>query len=164
MELEDYEAAVQRLRKASELKSGDGGIDGDLRKAEAALKQSQQKDSDKILGVSRKATMKDIKKAYREGALKWHPDKHKGDDEKERAEKQFQLVAEAYEVLSDEEKRQKYDRGEDVFPNQGGGGGGGGNPFGNGNPFGGFQFQGNPFGGGGGRRQQQGQQFHFQFG
>jgi DnaJ family protein C protein 3 len=98
--------------------------------------------------VGRRATLKEIKKAYRELALQWHPDKHKGEEEKERAEKQFQLVAEAYEVLSDEEKRSKYDRGEDVFPNQGGGG----------QPQG---FQHNPFmfrqGGGG-------QQFHFRFG
>ena len=173
MELEDYEAAVQRFKKARELKEGDRSIDEDLRKAEAALKQSQQKDYYKILGVSRKASQKDIKKAYREAALKWHPDKHKEED-KEKAEKQFQQVAEAYEVLSDEEKRKQYDRGEEVFPNQGGGGGG--NPFGGGgNPFGGFHFQGNPFGGfpgggggggggGGFHRHQQGQQFHFQFG
>ena len=43
-----------------------------------------------------------------------------GEEEKEKAEKQFQLVAEAYEVLSDDDKRSKYDRGEEVFPNQGG--------------------------------------------
>ena len=43
------------------------------------------------------------------------------DAEKEEAEKQFTEIAEAYEVLSDDEKRGKYDRGEEVFPNQGGG-------------------------------------------
>ncbi len=52
-------------------------------------------------------------------ALKWHPDKA---DDKEKAEKMFQDISEAYEVLSDEETRGKYDRGEDVFENQGGGG------------------------------------------
>jgi curved DNA-binding protein CbpA len=50
--------------------------------------------------VGRRANSKEIKKAYREAALVWHPDKHKGEEEKERAEKQFQLVAEAYEVIN----------------------------------------------------------------
>ena len=110
---------------------------------------SKQKDYYKTLKVGRKATLKEIKKAYRELALIWHPDKHKGEEDKERAEKQFQLVAEAYEVLSDDEKRQKYDRGEDVFPNQGGGGGQQHHHQG---------FGGNPF------FRQGGQQFHFRFG
>ena len=85
-----------------------------------------------------------IKKAYREQALIWHPDKHSTPEDKEKAEIQFQLVAESYEVLSDDEKRKKYDRGEDVFPNQGGGGGG---------------QQGHPFQ----HFQQNGFTFHFQF-
>ena len=46
--------------------------------------------------------LKEIKKAYRDQALQWHPDKHSGEEEKEIAEKKFQLVAEAYEILSDE--------------------------------------------------------------
>ena len=77
-------------------------------------------------GVPRNADGKAIKKAYREQALKWHPDKHTTPEDKEKAEVQFQSVAEAHEVLSDEEKRRAYDRGEEVFPNQGGGRGGGG--------------------------------------
>lgn len=52
-------------------------------------------------------------------ALKWHPDKNLGES-KEKAEKMFQDVSEAYEVLSDKELRAKYDRGEPVFENQGG--------------------------------------------
>ena len=91
-----------------------------LRKAEIALKQSKEKNYYKILGVSRTADKKAIKKAYRELALKWHPDKA---EDKEKAEKMFQDISEAYEVLSDEELRGKYDRGEEVFENQGGGGG-----------------------------------------
>ena len=105
--------------------------------------------------MKRTAKLKEIKKAYREQALVWHPDKHQGDDEKESAEKKFQEVAEAYEVLSDTEKRQKYDRGEDVFENQGGGGrpqGGGHHFF---HDFGG----GGGFPGGGGFHRG-GQQFH----
>lgn len=94
-----------------------------LQKAEIALKQSKEKNYYKILSVSRKADKKQIKKAYRDLALKWHPDKVKTDD-KEKADKMFQDISEAYEVLSDEELRAKYDRGEQVFDNQGGGGGG----------------------------------------
>ena len=90
-----------------------------LRKAEIALKQSKEKNYYKILGVSRSADKKTIKKAYRELALKWHPDKA---DDKEKAEKMFQDISEAYEVLSDEDLRGKYDRGEEVFENQGNGG------------------------------------------
>ena len=90
-------------------------------------------------------------------ALKWHPDKHQGEDEKEKAEKEFQSVAEAYEVLSDKEKKAKYDRGEDVFPNQGGEGQGNGHHQ---HPFAQhFQNFHQGHGGGGG-----GQRFHFQFG
>ena len=200
MAAEEYDQAAQRYRKAHELSDGDRGIEEDIRKAEAAIKQSKQKgalrcvarvalrcvracvcalcapththsppppsplplppapDYYKILGVKRTSKLKEIKKAYREQALMWHPDKHQGDDEKEAAEKKFQEVAEAYEVLSDTEKRQKYDRGEDVFENQGGGGRpqGGHHFF---HDFGGGGFPGGGFPGGGG-----GQRFHFQFG
>ena len=57
-----------------------------------------------------------IKKAFRKGALQWHPDKHKGEEAQQIAEKEFRELGEAYEVLSDEEKRGKYDRGEDLTP------------------------------------------------
>merc|ERR1712087_62039 len=72
----------------------------------------------------KRISAKQIKKAYRDGALKWHPDKNS--DNVEEAEKKFQDIGEAYEVLSDKEKRAKYDRGEEVFENQGGGRRGGG--------------------------------------
>ena len=88
-----------------------------MRKAEVALKQSTQKNYYKILGVSRTATKKEMKKAYRELALQYHPDKNANN--KEEAEKKFHDIGEAYEVLSDDELRAKYDRGEDVF-DQGG--------------------------------------------
>lgn len=62
-----------------------------------------------ILGVDRKAAEKEIKTAYRKLARKWHPDLHTG-KEKEAAEEKIKQINEAYEVLSDPEKRAKYDR------------------------------------------------------
>ena len=61
-----------------------------------------------ILGVARDASPEEIKKAYRKLALQWHPDRHRED--KAAAEAQFKRVSEAYEVLSDPDKRKKYDR------------------------------------------------------
>lgn len=73
------------------------------------------------LGVARDATPEQIKKAYRKMAVKYHPDKNPGDAE---SEKKFKEVSEAYEILSDEQKRAAYDRfGKDAF--QGGAGMGG---------------------------------------
>lgn len=65
-----------------------------------------------ILGVSRDASESDIKKAYRKAAVKWHPDRwsDKSDAEKQKAEEMFKEVAQANEVLSDPEKRSRYDK------------------------------------------------------
>lgn len=84
-----------------------------------------------ILGVSRGASPEDIKKAYRKLAIKYHPDKTGNDPE---AEKKFKEVSEAYDTLSDANKKSKYDN-----PNPFGNMGGGRNPFeqywNNNNPF-----------------------------
>lgn len=83
-----------------------------------------------MLGVQKSATDKEIKSAYRKLALKWHPDKHK--DNKKDAETKFKEINEAYQVLSDEKKKQAYDQfGHAAFDAASGMGG---NPF-----SGGFQ-------------------------
>lgn len=106
-----------------------------------------------ILGVSKDAAQEEIKKAYRKQAVEWHPDKH-GDEAKEAAEKRFKEINEAYQVLSDPEKRSAYDQfGHQAFgPGAAGGSGGQQGPFGQSGPFtytyttrGGSPFQGFDF-------------------
>jgi molecular chaperone DnaJ len=82
---------------------------------------TEKRDYYEVLGVQRTATIDEIKKAYRRMAVKYHPDKNPGDAD---AEEKFKEAAEAYGVLSDEEKRARYDR----YGHQGLGGSGGFDP------------------------------------
>ncbi len=114
------------------------------------------KDFYSLLGVSKSATEAEIKQAYRKLSKELHPDKHKGDKDKEA---KFKEVNEAYEVLGDTKKRQAYDQFGSTNGNPFGGGGGSGG-FQGFNGFDPSQFQGGDFsdlfesffGGGGGRR------------
>jgi molecular chaperone DnaJ len=96
-----------------------------------------KKDFYAVLGVSRSASPDEIKKAYRKLAMKYHPDKNPGD---KKSEEQFKEVSEAYEVLSDEKKREMYDQFGFAGAGAGyaGAGAGGAGPGGFGG-FGGFQ-------------------------
>ncbi|KAI0264357.1 hypothetical protein BC834DRAFT_882627 [Gloeopeniophorella convolvens] len=96
----------------------------------------------KLLGVSKDASDEDLKRAYKRMALKWHPDRNSGSEE---ASKKFKEISEAFEVLSDKNKRAVYDQfGEDGLKGGGPspGAGAGGNPFAG---FGGFPGGGSTF-------------------
>jgi molecular chaperone DnaJ len=104
-----------------------------------------KRDYYEVLGVGKGASKDEIKKAYRKLSKKYHPDINKEAD----ADQKFKEISEAYEVLSDDQKRAQYDRFGHTDPNQGFGGGA---DFGGGG-FGGFEDIFNTFfGGGGGRR------------
>ena len=115
---------------------------------------AEKRDYYEVLGVERNADADTIKKAYRKAAIKYHPDKNPGDKE---AEEKFKEAAEAYDVLSNEDKRARYDR----YGHAGMGGAAGGGYGGFGGGFGGgftmddiFEQFGDIFGGafgGGGR-------------
>ena len=93
---------------------------------------SAKRDYYEVLGLEKNASAADIKSAYRKAALKYHPDRNKATD----AEEKFKEINEAYQVLSDKQKRQTYDQfGHAAFDPSSGMGGGAG-------PFSGFDFSG----------------------
>ena len=107
-----------------------------------------------VLGITKSASSSEIKKAYRKMAIKYHPDKNPDDKS---AEEKFKIAAEAYEVLSDPNKKARYDQfGHQAFEGAGGFGGGGMNMDDIFSQFGdifGSAFGGGGFGGFGGQRQ-----------
>lgn len=109
---ENYSEAVQDFQKAININENMMRAHEGLKKAQKLHKLSKKRDYYKILGVKKTAGKREILKAYRKMAQKWHPDNFQG-DEKASAEKKFIDIAAAKEVLTDPEKRQKYDNGED---------------------------------------------------
>ncbi|KAK3715536.1 hypothetical protein LTR37_007024 [Vermiconidia calcicola] len=169
---DDFDAAITTLNTAKEHHGAQNTQINDLlNKAHTLLKRSKQKDYYKVLGVSRDADDRDIKRAFRKLTVLHHPDKaaRKGVSAEE-AQKKMSAINEAYEVLSDPELKARFDRGDDPNDPQSGqqgpfqgspfGFGAGGQPVffqqrgSGGGGSGGFKFQagggGFPFGGGGG--------------
>lgn len=164
MELGEYEEAKQDFNQAHQLDPNIGARQR-IKEAEKEAKKAARKDYYKILGVEKNANDDEIKKAYKKLALKWHPDKNNQDEESRlAAEQKFKDINEAYSVLSDPQKRQRWDSGVDledgfggfdgggidpniIFQTFFGGGGGGGDDFGGFGGFPGFSFGGHSHGG-----------------
>merc|ERR1719245_857367 len=142
-----FDEAVNDYRRALELDENFQRAKEGIETAKKRQKLASKRDYYKILGVSRNAKKKEINKAYRKLAQKWHPDNYQDEDEKKKAEKKFMDIAAAKEVLTDEEMRQKFYHGEDPLDPESERGRGfnpfqhfhqqGGHPFGGGN----FQFK-----------------------
>jgi DnaJ family protein C protein 3 len=141
LDADEFEPAIHTLNQAKEHHQNSQKVQEMLQNAHTLLKRSKQKDYYKVLGVTRDAEEREIKKAYRKLTIQHHPDKaaQKGINADE-AQKKMAEINEAYEVLSDAELRERFDRGDDPNDNSQ-----------QGNPF-----QGQPFGfpGGGGGQQQ----------
>ena len=162
LDTDDFEAAIRTLNDAKEHHGSHPKVQELLQKAHTLLKRSKQKDYYKVLGISRDADERTIKRAYRQLTKQFHPDKASSQGiSPEEAQSKMAAINEAYEVLSDSELKARFDNGDDPNnPEQQG------NPF-HGSPFGqgqgGQQFffrqgpgQGFPGGGGGGFKFQQG--------
>jgi len=128
---EDFDEAVRQYEKA--VNGGDNSAQEGLQNARKRQKMAQRKDYYKVLDIPKTASDKEIKKAYRKLAMIYHPDKAASGtpEQKEEASEKMKEIGEAYDILSNPDKKGKYDRGEDIDMNQGGGG------F---NPFQGFQW------------------------
>ena len=132
LSMSQYEEAVRDLEKVKSIDPATPGLKQKLQEAKLELKKSKRKDYYKILDVAKEATEDEIKKAYKRQALKWHPDKHSSGEEEQRlnADKMFKDIGEAYSVLSDPQKKVRYDQGADIeeLDNPGHGGGFHGDP------------------------------------
>eukprot|EP00771_Trimastix_marina_P003940 gnl/Trimastix_PCT/656.p1 GENE.gnl/Trimastix_PCT/656~~gnl/Trimastix_PCT/656.p1 ORF type:complete len:508 (+),score=176.88 gnl/Trimastix_PCT/656:112-1524(+) len=115
MKTKQFEEAARDYEKLQRMNPNDRRIGQQLREARLEAKKAARKDYYAILGVPKDVQQPQLQKAYRKLALKWHPDKNNGsEEERERASNMFKEVGEAYAVLSDERKRQRYDSGVDL--------------------------------------------------
>jgi DnaJ homolog subfamily C member 3 len=136
MDSDEFEAAIRTLNDAKEKGHPNARkLQDMLSKAHTLLKRSKSKDYYKVLGLTRDASEKEIKKAWRKLSQKFHPDKATANGiPKDEAQKKMSEVNEAYEVLSDPELKQRFDNGDDPNDQE--------------SQMRGNPFQGNPFGGG----------------
>ncbi|KAL8802262.1 MAG: hypothetical protein Q9182_003913 [Xanthomendoza sp. 2 TL-2023] len=126
----NWDEAVREYKAIAEANPSEPGIQKEVHNAELELKKSKRKDYYKLLGVEKDAPDNEIKKAYRKLAIVHHPDKNPDD---ESAAEKFKEIGEAYECLSDPQKRARYDSGEDLIdPSEMFSQGGGGFPMGGG--------------------------------
>lgn len=141
---EQYDEAIEDFQTAQQLQEENRRAREGLEKAQKLKKQVGRRDYYKILGLRRNASKRDITKAYRKLAQKWHPDNFSDEKEKKKAEQKFIDIAAAKEVLSDDEKRAQFDQGVDPLDPESQQGGG--SHFHQGFP-GGFMFRegGGPF-------------------
>ncbi len=112
-----HREVVMELRQRAQEDPEDMRVRRRLMQAEAELKQAERPDYYKILGIAKTATEAEIKKAYKRGALQYHPDKVAQESDAQlraAAESKFRQINEANAVLSDPRKRAAYDRGDDI--------------------------------------------------
>ena len=112
---DQHDAAVRDCEKVVQLDRTHEN-QATLKEAKRLEKLSKRKDYYKILGIERSASQEQIKQAYRKGALRHHPDRHVSAEPevREKEENLFKDVSEAYSVLSDLKKKNRYDSGQDL--------------------------------------------------
>ncbi|KAK4556332.1 hypothetical protein LTR86_006476 [Recurvomyces mirabilis] len=114
IDADEFDQAIAQLNTAKDVHGMTQKLQELLQKAQTLLKRSKQKDYYKVLGVTRDADERDIKKAWRKLSIAHHPDKAaKNGIPAEEAQKKMATINEAYEVLSDSELKARFDRGED---------------------------------------------------
>jgi len=109
---EDYAEALKLYQKSQKLRQSKRARDG-IEKMTKFQKRAKRRNYYKILGVDSNANEEQINRAYRKLAAKWHPDRHQDSESKKAAEKMFMDIADAKAVLTDPEKRQLFDQGQD---------------------------------------------------
>ena len=107
--------AVEALEALARMDPSDETVRRHYEKAQFEVRKAKRPDYYAVLGVSKIASVPEIKTAYKARAMEWHPDKHaqKGEEEKAEAERMFKAIGEALEVMDDPMKRQLYDEGYD---------------------------------------------------